>query len=52
MEISKDLVDDLKENLYQQISLWEGISESDKKKAKDLLERLIREISFDKQESV
>ena len=45
MEITKDLADDLKEYLYQQISLWEGISENDKKKAKELLERLQSELS-------
>lgn len=45
VEITKDLVDDLKEYLIQQMSLWEGISESDKKKAKDLLERLQSELS-------
>ena len=45
VEITKDLADDLKEYLYQQISLWEGISERDKNQAKDLLERLQSELS-------
>lgn len=46
IELTKDLANDIKEYLYQQIALWQGISDSDKDKAKELLDRLLSEVDF------